>query len=174
MSQGIGLQPGDRRNKSVEWYTPAWVFEALGIRFDLDPASPWDHETHVPATRKLTAFDDGLKSPWSGRIWLNPPYGRETGRWMDRMIDHGDGIALVFSRTDVSWCQKAMKTCDAMLFYRGRMQFVPGTENQHKRSRCGAASLFFAWGGDCASALARISDRGVFISKKAGELEVAA
>lgn len=152
-------------HKSVEWYTPAWIFEAMGITFDLDPASPHDMESAVPAKRKYTVFDDGLKSPWFGRVWMNPPYGPDTAMWMDRMVAHGNGIALVFSRTDARWCQSAMKAADAMLFMAGRIEFIPGRENQHKKSRCGAGTVLFAFGQDCVSALKRLDGFGVFVEK---------
>lgn len=150
-------------HKSVEWYTPAWVFAELGLTFDLDPASPHDMDTAVPAVTKYTVFDDGLKQMWFGRVWINPPYGPDTGMWVRRMVQHGNGIALVFSRTDASWFQEAMNAATAILFVSGRIEFVPGRENQHKKSRCGAGTALFAFGDDCANALRRMSDRGVFI-----------
>ena len=153
-----------RSQKSVEWYTPKWVFDELGIVFDLDPSSPHDHETFVPAAKKLTIFDDGLSQDWLGTVWMNPPYGRETPFWMRRFIDHGNGIALVFSRTDTAWCQEAMRSCDAMLFVGGRIDFEPGHENKHKKSRCGAGTVMFAIGDRCVEALKKLSDRGVFLS----------
>ncbi|MAD95864.1 MAG: adenine methyltransferase [Flavobacteriaceae bacterium] len=152
-------------HKSAEWYTPSWVFEALGLTFDLDPSSPHDMTTAVPAETKYTIFDDGLKKEWFGRVWMNPPYGKDTPFWMRRMIAHNNGIALVFSRTDAEWCQEAMKAATAILFMSGRIQFVPGKENQHKKSRCGAGTVLFAFGEDNAKALERMSDRGVFINK---------
>ncbi len=152
-----------KKTKSVEWYTPKWVFDALGLSFDLDPASPHDFETAVPAELKYTVFDNGLKKPWSGRVWMNPPYGTDTGIWVRRLADHGDGIALVFSRTDASWFQEALKSATAVLFIAGRIQFVAGLENQHKKSRCGAASALFAFGHECAIALRNMADRGVYI-----------
>ncbi|WP_180131960.1 DNA N-6-adenine-methyltransferase [Rhodoferax sp. BLA1] len=152
-------------HKSVEWYTPSWIFEALDITFDLDPASPHDMESAVPALKKYTVFDDGLNSPWSGRVWLNPPYGPETPKWMERMVNHGNGIALVFSRTDARWCQIAMQFADAMLFVRGRIEFVPGRENQHKKSRCGAGTVLFAFGNECVLALKKMESFGVFIPR---------
>ena len=82
------------------------------------------------------------------------------------MIDHNNGIALVFSRTDAAWCQKAMKSCTSMLFYGGRIDFVPGKENQHKKSRSGAGTVIFALGEDCARALKRLSDRGMYLEVK--------
>ncbi len=150
-------------HKSVEWYTPKWVFDELSVEFDLDPASPHDHETFVPAKTKYTVFDDGLSKPWFGRVWLNPPYGRDTGYWMSRMADHGCGIALVFSRTDALWFQESMKRCTAMLFLSGRVAFVPGHENKHKRSRSGAGTALFAYDDDSAIALRRLSDKGVYL-----------
>jgi hypothetical protein len=149
--------------KSAEWYTPPEVFDALGLQFDLDPASPHDMDTAVPAATKYTIFDNGLSKPWHGRVWLNPPYGKETPLWMRRMIDHGNGVALVFSRTDTAWCQEAMKSASAMLFIAGRIEFIPGRENRHKKSRCGAGTVMFAWGNECATALELMSDRGMYI-----------
>lgn len=162
MSGMIGLGNSDRR-KSVEWYTPAWVFHALGLEFDLDPSSPHDMETPVPAKIKYTIFDDGLKKPWFGRVWMNPPYGPSTGLWMSRLAAHGNGIALVFSRTDAAWCQEAMRQATGMLFMSGRIEFIPGKENQHKAGRSGAGTVMFAFGDECAAALARMADRGVFL-----------
>lgn len=164
MSGMIGLVPLAPKRKSVEWYTPAWIFEALGIQFDLDPASPHDMETFVPATTKYTLFDNGLTKPWFGRVWMNPPYGPDTGQWMARMTDHGNGIALVFSRTDTSWCQEAMRESTAMLFMSSRIEFVLGKENLHKKSRCGAGTVLFAFGEECAESLRRLADRGVYVS----------
>lgn len=163
MSGMFGASSTFVSHKSVEWYTPAWVFRAIGLTFDLDVASPHDMETAVPAAKKYTVFDNGLSKPWFGRVWMNPPYGPETGQWMKRMAAHNNGIALVFSRTDTSWCQEAMKSANAILFLAGRIEFVPGRENQHKKARCGAGTVLFAWGEDCTVALERLSDRGVFI-----------
>lgn len=166
---GLFGDPSADRNavKSVEWYTPKWVFDALDISFDLDPSSPHDHESFVPADRAYTIFDDGLKQEWFGRVWMNPPYGKETPFWMARMIDHNHGIALVFSRTDAGWFQDALKAATATLLVSGRIEFVPGNENKHKKSRSGAGSAFFAFGEDCAQALEKLSDRGVLIRQTA-------
>lgn len=151
-------------HKSVEWYTPAWVFEELGIDFDLDPSSPHDMKSMVPAKEKYTVFDDGLSKDWHGRVWLNPPYGKETPFWIRRMIEHGNGIALVFSRTDTKWCQDAMKACSSMLFVGGRIDFIAGLENQHKKSRSGAGTVMFSFGDECDRALKQMSDRGVYLT----------
>ena len=163
MSGMFGEKRQQSSRKSVEWYTPSWVFDELRIDFCLDPSSPHDMETPVPAKEKYTIFDDGLKKPWFGRVFLNPPYGPDTPLWIRRMISHGDGIALVFSRTDAQWCQEAMQASTAILFLRGRIDFIPGLENQHKKGRAGAGTVMFAFGIECADALSRMSDRGYFV-----------
>ena len=154
------------RRKSVEWYTPAWIFEALALPFDMDPASPHDMETAVPAKIKFTVYDDGLNRPWAGRVWLNPPYGPDTGLWMRKMAGHGCGVALVFARTDARWFQECLASSDAVLFVAGRIEFVPGRENAHKKSRCGAGSAFFAWGPDSVQGLRRLTGCGALFARE--------
>lgn len=61
-----------------EWYTPPAIFKALGMTFDLDPCSPGrDH--WVPAKQIYTKEDDGLKRPWHGTVFMNPPFGGRNG-----------------------------------------------------------------------------------------------
>ena len=79
-----------------EWLTPPEIIHALGC-FDLDPCAPVVRPWPT-ATRHYTIEDNGLVQPWDGRIWCNPPYGTETGRWLARMAEHGNGIALIFAR----------------------------------------------------------------------------
>lgn len=148
-----GLVHERPQGASDEWYTPSEVFDALGLRFDLDPASPvagpvpW-----VPADRFYTKNDNGLWLPWEGRVWLNPPYGRDIPVWLDRMASHGNGIALLFARTDTRWFHRYVTTADAVVFGYDRMYFVmPSGE----RGRAPAGSVFFAWGADNAEALLR-------------------
>ena len=74
--------------------TPAWVFDGLGLTFDLDPASPGEGQGDcVPARVKLTLTDDGLTQPWHGLVWLNPPFSNVTA-WGRRFIEHSNGVFL--------------------------------------------------------------------------------
>jgi hypothetical protein len=140
--------------RSVEWYTPPEIFEALGLHFDLDPCSPVDGPVPwVPATRAFSASDDGLRQPWLGRVWLNPPYGRYIGRWTDKLLAHGDGIAFVFARTDTPWFQKALITANAVCWLRGRVRFV--APNGERQDNCGSPSVLLAYGDDCRQAVLR-------------------
>src|SRR5258708_4523075 len=81
-----------RTSDENEWYTPRWLFDALGIKFAIDVCAPLDR-THsaVPADRHFTIEDDGLAQPWDGIAWCNPPYSTPEP-WARRMIHHGDGL----------------------------------------------------------------------------------
>ena len=84
-------------NESIgtdEYFTPAWVFDELAMTFDLDVAAPPGGVPHIPATRFLTPVENGLAHPWAGRVWMNPPYSAPA-RWVDRFLEHGNGIALL-------------------------------------------------------------------------------
>ena len=82
-----------------DYYTPAWVFDALGLEFDMDVCAPVGGVPWLPAKQSFSIHDDGLMQEWHGRIWCNPPYSSPK-QWLDRFIDHGNGIALApFSRS---------------------------------------------------------------------------
>lgn len=83
-----------------EWYTPRTIVEAFG-EFDLDPCAP-SHNFYT-ARRCFTKADDGLSKEWHGRVWLNPPYSRPLiCRFVEKMADHNNGIAVLFDRMDSS------------------------------------------------------------------------
>lgn len=153
MSRRGLLHERDWRAGSSAWYTPPHVFEALGIDFDLDPAAPPGGVPWIPARRHYTEADDGLSRPWHGRVWLNPPYGRQTAAWLRRLAGHGDGIALVFARSDTAWFHDFAPVATALCFVAGRLRFVPG-DGRQESSTAGAPSLLMAFGLPCALAVA--------------------
>jgi hypothetical protein len=138
--------------ESVEWYTPPEIFAALGLSFDLDPASPVGGLPWVPATTQLSVLDDGLAVPWSGRVWLNPPYGRGMERWLMRLAQHGDGLALVFNRSDARWWQQIVPSATGVCFIYRRLRFLRADGGVGHNAT--APSLLLAFGLPCALALA--------------------
>lgn len=112
-----------------EWLTPPYIVKALG-EFDLDPCSPiirpWPTAKH-----HFTVVDDGLKQKWQGRVWCNPPYGRETFKWMEKLADHKNGTALIFARTETKgFHDQIWKKAHSVFFFKGRLKFykVDGTQ----------------------------------------------
>ncbi len=79
---------------NVEWLTPPALIAALG-KFDLDPCTP-DTMPWQTAAHRYTRRDDGLRQPWFGRCWVNPPCG--SSAWIRELREHGNGIALVSTR----------------------------------------------------------------------------
>lgn len=119
-----GLMSSD----SAEWYTPRHILDAVvatmgGI--DLDPCA--EPARSVPAAAHFTEADNGLGRPWAGRVYMNPPYGRVIGAWVDKLADEFDegnvteAIALVPARTDTSWFVHLPWTMVALIT--GRLSF---------------------------------------------------
>lgn len=110
---------------SDDWYTPPEIFDALGVRFDLDPCSPGPGHW-VPADRVFTKADDGLAQDWRGFVWMNCPFGGRNGHvpWLRKFFAHGNGIGLVAARTSAGWWHEWMPKADAILFPRGKTKFI--------------------------------------------------
>lgn len=173
--RGWGFGGQVYKGSSVEWYTPPEIFKALGLQFDLDPAAPSGGVPWIPADRHYSIADDGLALPWAGRVWLNPPYGRESAVWVDRLAAHGDGVALVFARTDTAWGQRNILAADAVCLVAGRLSFVPGpSASQPKGHNAGAPSMLLGFGDVCASAVLGCRLGLTFVANECAWLELAA
>ena len=117
-------------SESPEHYTPQSVIDAtikcMGA-IDLDPCSNSHESPNVPAAAHFTAADDGLRQVWRGRVYMNPPYGREIVDWVDKLVtahesgDVTEAIALVPARTDTRWW--AMLRDYPVCLVSGRLKF---------------------------------------------------
>ena len=105
------------------WITPKRIIDALG-HFDTDPCCPANMPWRT-ADRMLTKQDDGTTAPWTGRVWLNPPYGKDSVPFLARMTRHdGGGIALLFARTNTkTWHELVFPFAHSILFMRGQIRF---------------------------------------------------
>jgi hypothetical protein len=92
---------------------------------DLDPCA--EPDKRVPAALHYTEADDGLSQGWRGRVYMNPPYGKTIGTWVDKLAEEFEmgnvtqAVALLPARTDTSWFVHlpAATVC----FFTGRLTF---------------------------------------------------
>lgn len=115
-----------------DWNTPDSVLNPVrgffGGEVDLDPCS--NATSLVRAETEYRLPDrDGLKEPWFGGVFVNPPYGRGIGPWLDRCAEahtrwDAEVVALVPASTDTKYFQRALDTADAVCFWAGRIRFV--------------------------------------------------
>lgn len=134
------------RGKSVEHYTPPEFFEAMGVEFDLDPASPPGGLPWIPARRFIDVDEDGLRAVWEGFVWLNPPYGNEVVHWLRRMVQHDNGIALVPGRLNTRWWHETVSphARSMCMLYRRPYYFTESRERASYNS--GADIVLVAYG----------------------------
>lgn len=120
--------PGMFSTGEIEWPTPPHIIAAavaaLGS-IDVDPCA--SAAGHVPASTYFTVEDDGLSKPWLGRVYMNPPYGRVIGDWVEKLHrEFTEGgtteyVALVPARTDTAWFDVLRE--GLLCFIRGRLKF---------------------------------------------------
>lgn len=144
--------------KSNDWFTPPYIFQALGCVFDCDVATA-DIVTHVPCRSKITM--DSLSVEWAGFVWGNFPFGGRNGLapWLDKFFAHGNGIALTPDRTSAPWWQASARKADAILFIDGKVRFLrpDGSEGVSPSN----GTTLFAIGVQGCMALARAEVAGL-------------
>jgi phage N-6-adenine-methyltransferase len=115
-------------SETNEWETPDELFSVLDcyFQFTLDAAATDDNRK---CKRYFTVETDGLSQSWENEtVWLNPPYGREIGKWVKKAYEeslngHTTVVMLIPSRTDTSyWHDYVMKASD-IYYIRGRVKF---------------------------------------------------
>lgn len=166
--EAVILPPSHRRDENTtdSWITPKWLIDRLGP-FDLDPCAcnpqPW------PTAEKMIADpDDGLLHQWAGHVWLNPPYGRALGVWLNRLALHGDGIALVFARTETrAFHGHVWPFASVLCFLEGRLTFhYPDGSPAKNGHNSGGPSVLIAYGERAAAKLIQCSDLGAIVYPK--------
>lgn len=146
--------------KSNEWYTPPRVFDALGVRFDLDVACPKDR-TFICTPADAFFTENALERDWKGFVWMNPPYGNSQTKtiWLNKFFSHGNGIALMPDRTCAVWWHMAFARADAALFTKGRVSFIRANGSVGKGN--GTNSCLFASGKQALKALLNAEKSGL-------------
>ncbi len=141
--KGIGGHHAPWFGRSDTWLTPPYVLKALG-KFDLDPCAAPSPRPWATAKRHIELPTDGLAAEWrhGENIWLNPPYGKQTGLWIKKLAEHGNGMALTFARTETKfWHESIFPHAHAVLFIAGRLHFHYPDGKQSKDNSGGPSSL---------------------------------
>lgn len=150
--------------QSEVWLTPPHILAALGT-FDLDPCACSRPRPWATAKAHYTKEDDGLNQPWFGRVWCNPPYGGPTkiGPWMRKMAAHGNGIALIFARTETAvFHDTVWNAASSVLFLKGRLCFCRA-DGVAAAGNAGAPSCLVAYGDHNTQVLSECGITGRFV-----------
>lgn len=150
-------------NTTVEWLTPPELVKKLGV-FDLDPCCPVDAPFYH-ATKNYSILEDGLNTEWIGRVYMNPPYGKGMEKWIQKLKKHGNGITLIFARTETKcFFEHIWNDAHAILFMKGRVKFY--RVNGIQGGAAGAPSVLVAYGEQNAQILKNANIEGRFIKLK--------
>jgi hypothetical protein len=117
--------------QTSEWRTPKFIFDALRLQFAVDPCAPMDGFYCVPADRRLTMQDDGLRQPWGkGSAFVNPPWSgkrRAVVPWLEYFFfKHDDGgVFVCVARTSCDWFHELVfPNAELLLFSAGKTRFA--------------------------------------------------
>ena len=99
-------------SKTCEWATPQDLFDKLNAK----------------CARYYTQKQDGLQQKWEGRCWMNPPYGRKIGQWVQKAYESSlqgaTVVCLLPARTDTAWWHDfCIAHAAKITFLRGRLKF---------------------------------------------------
>jgi phage N-6-adenine-methyltransferase len=111
-----------------EWFTPDYIYKPLNKRFNftLDPCCT---KESAKCKKFYTVADDGLSKDWGKNVvWVNPPYGREIGKWIKKCyesaIDGATVVMLIPARTDTqAWYDYCSQAAE-IIFIKGRVKFI--------------------------------------------------
>ena len=129
-------------SETPEWYTPEIIIESVLELFgaiDLDPCSNGKGaDANVPAKEHYTREDDGLSRAWHGKVYMNPPYGREVAQWVEKVSAEyqagniSEAIILIAARTDTRWFNLLVNYGATWCAVEGRLLFsTPGMKTSN-------------------------------------------
>lgn len=126
MTEGLfPITGADIAVTSDDCYTPRWIFDAMGLEFDLDVAAPPGGPWHVPCDHYYTAEDDGLAQPWAGLVWCNPPYSKFRP-WVDKWSEHPTGVLMGTYAPEMYATPVMLGAADAVAFISARFALPDG------------------------------------------------
>ena len=145
----MSINPGMMSSTTPEWATPQELFDRLNRQYGPFTLDPCCTEANAKCAERFTVAEDGLEQKWTGRVFMNPPYGRKIGKWIwkaycaTRSGEAEIVVCLVPARTDTAWWHDLCMTGEVE-FIRGRVYF----EQEGKSDRApfpSAIVVFRCW-----------------------------
>lgn len=109
-------------SKTDLWSTPQAFYDRLNseFHFTLDVCATKDNHK---CDKYFTKEDDGLSKDWSNEMcFMNPPYGRVIGKWIEKASKY-DCVCLLPARTDTRWFHDFIYGKAEIRFIKGRLKF---------------------------------------------------
>lgn len=111
-------------SNSNEWSTPQDFFDELNkeFNFDLDVCAS---KENAKCKKYYNKQEDGLNRNWNKGVWkwMNPPYGREIGKWIKKASEQGQTVCLIPARTDTKYFHEYIYGKAEIRFIKGRLKF---------------------------------------------------
>ncbi len=119
-----------------DYETPSLLFRYWCDRLGLSPSiDVCATVANTKCVRFFTPKTNGLLQFWSGTCWMNPPYGREIGKWVAKASvaafhQSATVVALLPARTDTKWWHDYVEPIllgtlpGQVHFLKGRVRFV--------------------------------------------------
>lgn len=113
--------------------SPPELFEELSRRFGPLTLDVCALPENAKCLSYFTPEQDGLKQPWTGRCWCNPPYGRTIRRWLLKAVKSALAgatvVCLLPARVDTRWWHELVEPYASVIeFCRGRLLFGGGKD----------------------------------------------
>jgi len=106
-----------------DYYTPKWLFDAMGLEFDIDVAAPVQGIPWIPAKRWFSQAEDGLAQDWGGAlVWMNPPFSKPAP-WVNKFIKNNNGIALICT-SKAKWYKELWDQAQGLLTVDSSFKFI--------------------------------------------------
>ena len=110
-------------SKTDMWETPQEFYDKLNqeFHFTFDVCAISEN---AKCDRYYTPEMDGLKQEWEGVCWMNPPYGKEVGKWVKKACESKcTVVCLLPARTDTKWFHEYINQKAEVRFIKGRLKF---------------------------------------------------
>lgn len=123
------INAGLMSSATNQWGTPQKLFDVLNAEFNFEIDVCAD-ETNHKCKKYFTKSEDGLKQDWGTHVcFMNPPYGKEIGKWTKKAVETakkgGLVVGLLPNRTDTKWYSDVMQASEIRII-KGRLKFNDG------------------------------------------------